>query len=244
MNYELKIAEFEGPLGKLLELIEEKKLEVTRFNLAEVTADFLRYLETLKETDPRTIAEFVAVAAKLILIKSHALLPQIQLSEEEEEEAQDLETRLKLYREFKTAEINFKPLWFRSIAYSRDYLNGIPQGFYLNEKLEPEDLLKRMVKLTEDLAIFFPKSGSAQIKIINLEEKIKELIIRVDKVFKTSFNEVTRDKQRSEVVALFLALLHLFKDNLIKINQSDGFSDIEILSVKKGELSIDEKGAL
>lgn len=233
MNYNLKIAEFEGPLQKLLELIEEKKLEITRLNLAEVTADFLKYLQTLKEADPRTIADFIAVAAKLILIKSHALLPQMQLSEEEEEEVQDLETRLKLYKEFKAAEARLKPLWLKRIAYSRDYLAGVPHGFYLSEKLGPDDLLQRIVKLAEELSIFFPKTHSAQIKLLNLEEKIKELIIRVDKVFKTSFNEVTRDKTRSEVVVLFLALLHLLKDNLVNINQGDRFSDIEILRVKK-----------
>lgn len=233
MNYELKIDEFEGPLGKLLELIEERKLEVTRLNLAEVTADFLKYLQTLKETDPRTIADFIAVAAKLILIKSHALLPQIQLSEEEEKEALDLTLRLKIYKEFKAAELCLKPLWLKHVAYSRDYLTGVPNGFYLNGKLEPADLLKRIVKLSEELSIFFPKQCSAQIKLLNIEEKIKELIIKVDKVFKTSFNEVTRDKTRSEVVVLFLALLHLLKDNLVNINQGDRFSDIEILSVKK-----------
>lgn len=233
MNYELKIGEFEGPLGKLLELIEEKKLEITRLNLAEVTADFLKYLQTLKEADPRTIADFIAVAAKLILIKSHALLPQIQLSEEEEKEVLDLTLRLKLYKEFKSAEARLKPLWFKHVAYSRDYLAGAPHGFCLSEELEPALLLRKIVKLAEELSLFFPKTGSAQIKLLNLEEKIKELIIRVDKVFKTSFNEVTRNKVKSEVIVLFLALLHLLKDNLVEINQEDKFSNIEILSVKK-----------
>src|SRR3989344_2742252 len=235
MNYELKIGEFEGPLGKLLELIEEKKLEITRLNLAEVTADFLKYLQTLKEATPRTITDFIAVADKLILIKSHALLPQIQLSEEEEEEVLDLTLRLKLYKEFKAVEARLKPLWLKHIAYSRDYLAGVPHGFYLSEELEPALLLQKIVKLAEELSLFFPKTGSAPIKHLNLEEKIKELIIRVDKVFKTSFNEVTRNKAKSEVVVLFLALLHLLKDNLVKINQGGKFSDIEILSVKKDE---------
>ena len=71
-------------------------------------------------------------------------------------------------------------------------------------------------------------------KLVNLEEKIRELILRVDKVFKTSFNEVTRDKNRSEIIVLFLALLHLLKDNLVNINQQDKFSDIEIVSKSDG----------
>lgn len=231
--YELKIGEFQGPLQKLLELIQEKKLEVTRLNLADVTADFFKYLQSLEKTDSRIIADFVAVAAKLILIKSHALLPQIQFTEEEEKEILDLETRLKLYKELKTAEIHLKQLWLKKVAYSRDYLAGAPQGFYLNQEVEADDLLKKINKLAGELSLFFPRQDSVKVRLVNLEERINELILRIDKVFKTSFNEITRDQERSEVVVLFLALLHLLKDNLVSIDQKDKFSDIEIASVKK-----------
>ncbi len=190
-TYELKIGEFQGPLRKLLELVEEKKLEVTRLNLAEVTADFLKYLQSLEKTDPRIIADIIAVAAKLILIKSHALLPQMQFTEEEEKEILDLEMRLKLYQELKTAEMYIKPLWLKKVAYSRDYLAGVPPGFYLSQKIEADDLLKRIAKLAEKLSLFFPRQDSVKIKLVNLEEKISELILRVDKVFKMSFNEIT-----------------------------------------------------
>jgi len=232
-TYELKIGEFQGPLGTLLELIEEKKLEITRLNLADVTADFLKYLQTLEKTDSRMIADFISIAAKLLLIKSHTLLPQMALTEEEEKEILDLESRLKLYKEFKSAESHIKPLWLREVAYSRDYLAGVPPGFYLSQKIEASDLTKKIVKLAEELSIFLPKQDLVQVKLVNIEEKIRELINRVDKIFKTSFNEVTKDKNRSEVVVIFLALLHLLKDNLVRINQEDRFSDIEIVSTKK-----------
>jgi len=103
----------------------------------------------------------------------------------------------------------------------------------LKSRPEASDLTKKIVKLAEELSIFLPKQDLVQVKFVNIEEKIRELINRVDKIFKTSFNEVTKDKNRSEVVVIFLALLHLLKDNLVRINQEDRFSDIEIVSTKK-----------
>ena len=230
--YELKINEFQGPLGKLLELIEARQMEVTRVSLATVTADFLKYLGTLEKSDPRVIADFINVAAKLILIKSHALLPQLMISDEEEKEIVDLEIRLKIYKTMKETEPGMKNLWLKHIAYSRDYLAGVQPGFYLTQNISQEDLLIKIRKLANELAIFLPKQESTKMKLMNLEEKINELITRVDKVFKTSFNELTKDKDRSEIIVFFLALLHLLKDNLVHINQKDGFSDIEIATTK------------
>ena len=132
----------------------------------------------------------------------------------------------------KETEPGLRSLWLKNIAYSRDYLAGVPEGFYLTQAVSPEDLFIKIQKLANELAIFLPKQESAKMKLMSLEEKINELMIRVDKVFKTSFNELTKDKDRSEIIVFFLALLHLLKDNLVHINQGDGFSDIEIVTTK------------
>ena len=93
--YEIKTAEFQGPMDKLLELIEEKQLPITKVNIAEVTADFLEYIKKIGSVHPKILAVFIAVASRLILIKSHNLLPNIEISEEEEGEITDLELSLK-----------------------------------------------------------------------------------------------------------------------------------------------------
>ena len=96
--YQVKTQAFEGPLDVLLNLIEERKLEITQVSLAEVTGHFIEYVER-EHIPPGIIAEFLAVAARLLLIKTKALLPFLTLSEEEEEELVDLETRLKKFEE-------------------------------------------------------------------------------------------------------------------------------------------------
>ena len=94
--YEVKINQFSGPLEKLLELIEEKKMEITALSLAEVTGGFFNYVKRVEsDIDPKILADFLVVAAKLVLIKSKALLPGLELTQEEELDIKDLEQAAK-----------------------------------------------------------------------------------------------------------------------------------------------------
>jgi len=227
-KYELNIEEFSGPLDKLLELIEAKELEITRLNLAHVTADFLAYVRSLGEIDPRILTDFITVAAHLILIKSHAILPQLELSQEEEGDIKDLENRLRLYRRFRAAENYIRDKWQKNSSHVRDYLLQLPGGFYLTNEISPSDLHRHMERIYKELQSFIPEAQEENVKLISLEEKIEEIIKRVDKVAHTSFNDMAEGKERSEIVALFLALLHLIKDSAVNIQQEELFSDIEI----------------
>ncbi len=106
MSFQLKTSYFEGPLELLLDLIEGKKLHVSEISLAEVTEEYLNYLNLfseIPEEDERhkfmmlDRSQFIVVAATLILIKARSLLPTIELSEEETESIDDLTERLRLY---------------------------------------------------------------------------------------------------------------------------------------------------
>jgi len=230
VGYELEIGEFKGPLEKLLELIDERKLEITRLNLAQVTADFVAYLETLEEVSYKELAGFVVMAAKLVLIKSHALLPSLELSEEEERDIAELEKRLRLYKEFRQAERNISELWNRRRAIARPFLAVVPTGFYLTEEVRPEQLrrnFEQLVEMVEDLK----KLEIREVAVINLEEKIAELLQRVKVAVQTSFGSLRGKSERSEIIVMFLALLHLLKDNRVGVVQDEAFGDITILSI-------------
>ena len=228
-RYELKLDTFQGPLEKLLELIESKELEITRLNLAEVTADFLAYVRSLEEIDSRVLADFITVAARLILIKSHALLPQLALTEEEEEDIADLERRLKLYKEFRVVERAIANSWNKRTAYSREYLFELPHGFYLSEPVPPSRLRAVMERMYEDLQMFMPRTEELEIRLVSLEEKIEEMMERVSEVLRISFGEITNGREKSEIIVLFLALLHLLKESAVEIEQEGLFSEIHIL---------------
>src|SRR3989344_1835350 len=118
--YHVKLQSFEGPMDVLLGLIEEKKLEITKISLAEVTNQFIQYVESAA-IPPGMIADFLAVAARLLIIKTKALLPFLTLTEEEEEEIVDLELRLKLLQQFREAGKNLRRLHKKGLyAFGRE----------------------------------------------------------------------------------------------------------------------------
>jgi len=96
---ELKLEKFQGPLGILLKLIEQEELDITEIALAKIADEFLAYVETSENIGPEEMADFLVMAARLLYIKSKALLPYL-VSVEEEEEITDLENQLRMYKEF------------------------------------------------------------------------------------------------------------------------------------------------
>lgn len=239
--YEVKLSQFSGPLDKLLELIEIKKLEITSLNLAAVTGDFLDYLKTLgKQAEPAVLADFLVVAAKLVLIKSKTLLPDLTLTDEEEAEIKDLELRLKIYREFAarsagegqlTAAQNLKNLWDRrQAAFGKPLLASLGETrvFYPAPNLTLENISRALTNLTATLEEFLPKKETIKSFIINLEEKMKELVNRLTNAIKHSFRSLTTQRSKQEVVVTFLAILHLLRDRSIEVEQTEYFGDIII----------------
>ena len=229
MNYELKTEQFSGPIEKLWELIEEKKLEITELNLAEVTADFLNYLKTIEKVEPKLLADFVVIASRLLLIQSKALLPNLELTVEEEKDIKDLEARLRFYRNFKPAMNLLGELWERKqVSFSRPFMAGRPPVFYPAYNINIEELSRVLGVLFEALRQLTPEAQIAKSSLVSLEEKIQEIISRMEKSAAFKFDSLTKEKGRSEIIVFFLAILHLLERQLIKVEQKKGFSDIMI----------------
>jgi len=101
-SYTVQTAVYEGPLDLLLDLIERAELDITAVSLAAVTEQYLDYLHHLEETNPDEISAFLVIAAKLVQIKSEALLPRPPVREHGEEDVGALLVeQLKLYKRFK-----------------------------------------------------------------------------------------------------------------------------------------------
>lgn len=237
--YELKLEKFTGPLEKLLELIEEKKLDVTEISLAQVTDDFLKYFKTLTEVerDLRLVADFISVASRLVLIKSKFLLPDLTLTPDEEASIKDLEKRLKIYQELKPVLKFLAKLWRgkekewgRAYFLSKGYMSdaGTPSVFYPGEGLEIKALAEAVKKLFETLRVEELETETVKEKIVSLEEKVEEIIKRLEHSLETNFSNLSSKKSRSEIIVIFLAILHLAREQLISLEQSGHFSDIMI----------------
>lgn len=226
--YQLNSQQFSGPIEKLLELIEEKKMEITELNLAEITADFLNHLKQIEKIEPRLLADFVVMAAKLLLIKSKALLPNIQLTEDEEKDIKDLENRLKIYRQFKPAINYLKQLSEQNkISISRPFFAGRQMIFYPSENIKISELHKATEEIFETIKKLQNETKIIKSPLIALEKKIEEIMKRL-RIESFKFEELTAKKSRSEIIVLFLALLHLLAKQSIKVEQRERFSDIII----------------
>lgn len=239
MIYELSVEQYKGPLDKLLELIEGKKMEVTRFSLVAVTGEFLTYIEELKKKEKedergatsQLLADFLVIASRLLLIKSKALLPALPLSEEEEGEIFDLETRLKIYQEIKNSQLLIRNNWsVLPNMWSREFLMTREAVFYPPAGIKADDLKSSIMKLVGELEKIFKPVATLRKEIINLKAKIEEIISRLTEV-PLKFNDISGGRGRNELVALFLAVLHLIKEQLVDVEQESRFG--EILIAKK-----------
>jgi segregation and condensation protein A len=244
--YQLQVGEFSGPLEKLLELIEEQKLEVSEVSLATVTDGFLQYLEKFKHEgeigeesfriDLRVLADFISVASKLIFLKSKYLLPGLALTTEEEADIKDLEERLKIYQQLKPAIKVINALWRANHkSYSRPYFLGKGTGlapgqtvFYPGKKLDTESLQAALSNLFETLKTYDMETETIKEKIVSLEEKISEVLGRIQKEGNMRFTNLSGEQSRSEMIVVFLAILHLAREQLVLLEQMDNFSDIMV----------------
>jgi segregation and condensation protein A len=236
-SYTVKTQVFEGPLDLLLELVTKRKLFVNDVSLAEVTDDFIRYIETHEEFPIGESAEFILVASTLMLIKSRSLLPQLKLTEEEEESIHDLEDRLALYARVKELSQLLRPLFGKSIIYEKLPAKEAKIVFSPDQKTDTANLLEALERVIASLPKQEKLSKVTVRKVISLEEMIEKLAERISKAqsgikFK-DLNGSTRGKltyeKKVSIIVGFLAMLELVKRGAIRVTQ-EGQGEIEIES--------------
>lgn len=228
MRYKIKLGEFEGPLDLLLDLIEAKKLSISTVSLAKITDEYITYLKSLKDFPKAEVAEFLVIASTLMLIKSKALLPTFELTEEEEEGIYDLEVRLKLLSRIRELSLNIKDAWGKNPMFSREAFQGLNFGF-----IEPKGVTIETLRLAlENLLKSFPKlkelPEKTLEKVISIEEKMVELVERLSSQLRASFGDLVKSKNKLDVIIGFLALLELVKEGALLVKQEEQFGQIEL----------------
>ena len=231
LNYKVQTPVYEGPLDLLLNLIEHAELDITTVSLASVTNQYLAYINSMEQLNADEISAFLVIAAKLIQIKSEALLPRPPvLDMGEEDTGQALVDQLKLYKRFK--EIGGW-LYAREQVNLRTYLRVAPPP-----KVEPKlDLsnitLERLVKAAEE-AFAKEKAKKPLATVISaprvtIREKIDMITKMMKDVERSSFSVLVKDStSRLEIVVTFLAMLELIKRYRVQAHQEGLFTDIEL----------------
>lgn len=228
MEYSVKLESFAGPLDLLLHMVRKNELDIFDIPIAQITDDYLRYIELVKELNLEVAGEFLVYASTLLYLKSRSLLPAEQKTEEEildeEQQLQQLKEKLAEYEKFKQLAFkleerqkNEKQLFAREPLPTREEETQIDATLF--DLLDAFELILKETAKEEILEIAEDE--------ITVNEKITLIIDLLKKTKKIIFSSLFyKVKSRQEIVVTFMALLELIRLKEIKVKQGSNFSEI------------------
>jgi len=226
MAYDVHLEIFEGPLDLLLYLIKKNDLEIAEIPIAQITAEYLSYLDMMKDLNLEIAGEFLVMASTLMQIKARMLLPQSPAEEEEESPLDELKARLLEYQKYKEVaqvllqkESDFSQVHYRQSPPPFDQEDYVLE-VSLFELLEGfQSILKKLPKDVKEIVY----------KEIPIEHKIREILdILAERQF-INFNEVfEKETTRHGFIVSFMAVLELIRLKQIVARQSAIFDEIRI----------------
>jgi len=224
---------FAGPLDLLLHLIEKEELPITAVSVRQVIDQFLAYLAQMTERRPEPIADFLEMAARLLYIKSLALLPQTPRLEENEEEEDPAEALARQLREYKQFKARAELLQALAATGRRAYVRMAipPIG---PKKLDPAGLAVQAL-VQAIMAALQPEelpplpTGDIAPYSITIEDRMAALLALLEQEQVVFFHRFLGGAaSRLEVIVSLLAVLELFKQGKIRFEQPVPFGAIRI----------------
>ncbi|MCX6712211.1 MAG: ScpA family protein [Candidatus Vogelbacteria bacterium] len=235
-NFKIKVGEFEGPLDLLLNLIEKRKMHISQVSLAQVADDYVNFLKNEQGGQSmENMANFIMVASTLMLIKSLALLPGLQLSEEEKENVTDLEDRLKRLKKIRDLSQHVKERFGQNVIWGREEGSAPMIVFSPTREITQPGILEAIKRLIHNLPVKEIIPQAIIKKVISLEEVISDLAERVSRALKMSFSDFVKDKKdKVNIIISFLGMLELVKQGAINIEQKSHLAEIEMENTSVG----------
>lgn len=226
VGYQLRLPAYEGPLDVLLNLIERNQLAVTDVSLVAVTEQFVTFTKGLAGSSPDVLAEFMTIAARLLLLKSRSLLPRPE-ADDEDDETVDLVDRLREYQQVKLGAEDLR----------QRERNGI-QSWPRIAPLPEMPLIEVVVRTPAHSLVNALKRGLSRqvataqpytpVPAISLKAMTHRLLSRLGRGQSRFSALIGRPASRSEHAVAFIALLALLRQRLVEATQSGLFAEIEI----------------
>ncbi|GMU25872.1 segregation/condensation protein A [Patescibacteria group bacterium] len=231
MSVTFRIEAFEGPLDLLLQLIEREELEITDVSLSVVADQFIQHVQAEQENIlPEELADFLVIAARLVYMKSKAILPG--LLDEDLEEGPDLASQLRLYQRFVSASKWIDERWNEGmVSFPREKrpLRSLETSFAPPPGVSAQTLRDVMEFVLKRLTPIVKLPEAAVRRVVTIQEKIRDLAERLRSHAKLTFSGfLKKSRDKSEAVISFLALLELVKQRVVNVEQKDLFEDISI----------------
>lgn len=223
---------FEGPLDLLLYLIKKQNLDILNIPIAEVTRQYMNYVEIMKSVSLELAAEYLVMAALLAEIKSRMLLPRPENIEGTEEDPRaELIRRLQEYERIKEAAENLDKI----PRHGRDtFIAGAVINDMVFERPKPQVSLQELLLAFADVLRRAELNTHHQIQMepLSVRERMSGVLLALQqKEFVTFTDLFTLSEGRLGVVVSFLAMLELLKDHLIEFIQTTPFGPIHLKAI-------------
>lgn len=255
MSYRVRIESFEGPFDLLLYLVSRQKVSIGSISLAEITDQYLAEVQRMRNVDLDVASDFLLVAATLLEIKAASLIPRDEAPaiDEDFEEMSPTEMRDALvdhlleYKKFKNAASALSQRFeaesrvhARPFGPDRSFLTLVPD--YL-ENVRIEQLGELCAACIARRDVFLLESEHIAARVIPVETQVRTVFDRVRTQKKARFSDfVTAEDDPHLIVVTFLAMLELFKRNMVTLRQEDLFGDIDIAYVEgSGEQILEDE---
>jgi len=223
---------FEGPLDLLLYLIKKQNMEILDVSIADVTIQYMQYVELMKNIHLELAADYLVMAAMLAEIKSRMLLPRPIEEDDEDDPRAELVRRLQEYERYKSAaqDLNGLP------RLNREVFQLVIQAPEVdNPRPEPQLSLDELLLAFNDVLKRADLNLSHQIHMepLSVRERMSMVLSQLASGKFTLFNDLfTFDEGRLGVVVTFLAILELIKESIIELVQTDAFEPIHIKMIE------------
>lgn len=234
---------FEGPLDLLLYLIRRQNLDILDIPVAEITSQYVQYIELMKEIRLELAAEYLVMAAMLTEIKSRMLLPRPeQEGEEEDDPRAELIMRLQQYERFKQAaeDINALPRIGRDV-YKVDVDVKDKKVIKLAPVVSLHDMLFALQDVLNRAEMY--THHHIQMEPLSVRERMSSILnVMRDDNFVEFTALFTIEEGRRGVIVTILAILELLKESLIEMIQNEPFSSIHVKAARSFEVTVIEGG--
>ncbi len=229
-GYQIQLPVFEGPLGLLLQLIEREELDITTVALAQVTDQYLAYLAEMEQRQAKDLTDFIVVAARLLFIKSQALLSRpAEMAPEGEDVGDELVRQLREYKRFKKLAGLLRE---REKQGLRGYVRVAPLP-HVDPHLDMDGVtFLDLVTIVQEALDALPASPAGDVvapPTVTIGEQIAQIEERLARHSQIRFREVLSEAAtRVELIVTLLAVLELIKQDRARVRQEQLFGEIVI----------------
>lgn len=232
--YEISIEAFQGPLDVLLGLISKQKVSIEDVSIAEITDQYIEYINELQRMDIEVASEFIVMASMLLFIKSRSMLPKQSSEEEEENPEEELKRRLIEYKMIKEAS---EILSQRESEFAGIY-SKLPEEIIIDDSeweikdMKSDKLAAAFAKILSKKPYLAPEENKMSMKrdpmtITQAMDYIQYVL--VDEASVLFENIFAKYNTKQEIITLFIGMLELLKENIIAVYQECIYAPITVM---------------